>query len=218
MVTVATLVLLAMLTPPRSDQRAPKKIFRMADRGINTRRDQPFIHKPLFVNRNIRRNNHGIRRRDIRMRKSTIDADRSVSLHLDRVPASLAAASSFSAAMYVCAIPVGHAVIARIVDPATEGVSPSTALLPLTVLWSMAAVPPNDGSLFPSVLMGTTLVFETPAGSTEIHFRFDFDSLAIHIRQKLEVIRQAVRKNPGARRTDARHKEPVGGKLRESDT
>ena len=73
-----------MLPPLWSDQRAPKKIIRMADCSINTRRDQPFIHKPLFVNRNIRRNNHGIRRRNIRMRKSIIDADRAVSFHLDR--------------------------------------------------------------------------------------------------------------------------------------
>ena len=85
MAAVDLLVPLAMrLPPPWSDQRASKKIIGMADRGINTRRDQPFIHKPLFVNRNIRRNNHGIRRCNILVRKSIIDADRAVSFHLDR--------------------------------------------------------------------------------------------------------------------------------------
>ena len=56
----------------------------MADCSINTRRDQLFIDKPLLVDRNVRRNNHGIRPGNICMRKSIIDADRAVSFHLDR--------------------------------------------------------------------------------------------------------------------------------------
>ena len=83
------------LPPPRSDQRAPKKIIRIADCGINAGYHQPFINKSLFVDWNVRRNNHGIRPGNIRMRKSIIDADRAVSFHLDRRTALLGGSLEF---------------------------------------------------------------------------------------------------------------------------